>query len=148
MRYLRGFGLAALAALALVAGVVATASAAEAGLLYLAGESGQVTFEGLNGTVGATFTSLAARMHCTTVKVSGHSAQTEKHITTGLTADAMSFTTHFVKEGELCDTEDAFCKKAQEKANELLQKFAATFEKCELEMEVPLTLSKMVLIDD
>lgn len=234
MRRLRLFGLVLFASLSLGAAAVTTASAAEteAGLLYLSGESGQVTSE-TTGGIG-TLTSAGGKITCTTGKSSGKSTQTEKHVTSGtgtgtfngcketkgetkvacktegaaaeevvvagqvtlfnaldaatkkvlepgigitvtptlkikcgavsivevkgtvlgllvvtsLTADVTTGAMHFVNQGELCDTENAFCKKSQEKANELLANFAGTFETATMECEEAATISKMMLVDD
>lgn len=233
MRLLFTLGRGLLVGLAMSAIVTPTASAAEteAGLLYLVGESGAVTFE-TSGGVG-TITTSAGSMTCQTGKGSGKSSQTEKHATSGtgtislkgckeqkgetkvscrtgetaeeitiagevtlfnaldratkktlepglgltvsptlkvkcgavsiveykgtilglllvssLTADLTAAAMHFVNEGELCDTENVFCKKAQEKGNELLANFTGSFEKATLEGEESVTLGKMMLVDD
>jgi hypothetical protein len=231
MKDLRLMGSALAAVVAVVAFNAATASATEAGLLYLAGESGQLTFAG-SGKEG-TLTSDAGTITCSSGEGTAKSTQTEKHVTTGtanvtlagckelkgttkvacnteggakevvvlegaftmfnalnaaktqlepgigatlpktltvkcgavanidfkgtllglvtqvsLTADITSGSLSFVNAGVTCDSEDSFCKKAQESANELLANFTGTFEQCEVVVLITGTSNKMVLIDD
>jgi hypothetical protein len=81
MKQLRLMGLALMAVFALGVVVVASASAAEAGLLYLTGEKGAVTFEGTGGE--GTLTSTAGTITCTATSTTATSTQTEKHVTSG-----------------------------------------------------------------
>lgn len=69
-------------------------------------------------------------------------------LASSLTADVTTVTMHFINEGELCDGENAFCKKAQEKGNGLLVNFIGTFETATFEAEDSVTMSKMMVVDD
>lgn len=66
-----------------------------------------------------------------------------------LTADVTKFDFHFLIHITItCDKENVVCKKAQEKANELLANFTGSFEKAEFGFLVSVSLNKMTLVDD
>jgi hypothetical protein len=208
----------------------------EAGLLYLSGESGAMTFDGTGLT--ATFVGAAATIKCSSTAIVGTSFQSLNHVVSGrgavtlyncketkgeskfacntegapkevvdfafiftfvnaltkvsgelqpgvgitviapnekevlkvrcgpvslveitgtslgsvtevsLTADGTTGHLHFVKEGIRCDTENSFCKKSQEKHNELLGNFTGVLEKLTLEADIGITFNKMMIVDD
>jgi len=145
MKQLRQMGLALIAVLALGAVVAATASAAEAGLLYLPGEEGAMVFTGTGGV--GTLTAGANTITCEKTTAKATSTQTKEHVTSGTVN--VTFNLCKEKKGEsklACNTEGAAKEEIVTSGTFTLFNALDRATKKVLEPGIGVTLSKTLVI--